>query len=197
MHKKQTGLTVRLPSGKKRTHGGYSFLTTGRLPEHRRYVEAYLSAAREGMIRDLGPKEGDLTAAQAVLIDRCVVKLGILRCIEEHVRETGVFSGRTFNKALGVHYIAYSNSLRLDLQALGIDKRSVEPEMSLAEIIKEHDEKKTREAQEPAIDGRDSGQGQTPVVEVVDSGSSEDSGADGPGGDAVGGKGDDQANGMD
>ena len=77
------------------------------------------------MIRDLGPKECDLTAAQKVLIDRCVTGLGIVRLIEEYVKEKGIFErpGGFLNPALATHYIAYNNSVRLNLQALGIKRK--------------------------------------------------------------------------
>jgi len=49
-------------------------------------------AVRQGLIQDLGPSENDLSTAQIVLIDRVTTKLGVIRCIEEHVRENSVHS---------------------------------------------------------------------------------------------------------
>ncbi len=146
---------TRLPAGKKRTHGGYSFLATGRLPEHRREVERYLTAGREGLIRDIAGIEENLSTAQVILIDRAIGKLGLLRCMEEHVRETGAFKGEELAPALRKSYLSYSNSLRLDLQALGIDKRPAD-EPSLADIIREFDEDKVRAADQ----GNQAGEGE-------------------------------------
>ena len=63
---------VKLHGGTRGTHGGYTFLITGRLPEHRREVERYLAEAREGLIVDLAGAGGRVTAAQQILIDRVV-----------------------------------------------------------------------------------------------------------------------------
>ena len=75
---------VRLHPGKRKKHGGFTYLTQGTLPENRKYIERHLTAIREGLIRDLGPQEQVLTTAQAILIDRVVTKMGVVRCIEEY-----------------------------------------------------------------------------------------------------------------
>lgn len=49
------------------THGGYTFLTTGEVPEHRQYIKKYLTDVREGTIKDIGPTEKDLTTAQLLI----------------------------------------------------------------------------------------------------------------------------------
>lgn len=111
----------------------------GELPERRTFLRVYLTSVREGLIQDLGPSEADLTAAQAVLIDRVISKLSILRCIEEHVREKGVFTkAGELDSVLSKSYLAWANSIRLDLQALGIDKRAAEgvlDPLTLAKVI--------------------------------------------------------------
>lgn len=117
---------IKLHPGKRKTHGGYSFLVKGRLPENRANVERYLTGAREGLIQNLGPTEKDLTTAQLILIDRITVKLGVVRCMEEHVRENEVMIGSRLVPSLRESYLAYNNSIRLDLAALGIDKRQTE-----------------------------------------------------------------------
>ena len=76
--------------GVKITHGAYSLIARGEFPSKRRYIERWLSEVRAGLIRDLGPTETDISTGQAILIDRTIGKLGILRCIEKHVRERGV-----------------------------------------------------------------------------------------------------------
>lgn len=137
---------IKLATGKRKTHGGFSFLATGRLPEHRREMERYLTGAREGLIRDIAGSEENLTTAQAILIDRAIGKVGLLRCVEEHIRERGVMQNNQLASVLRASFLSYSNSLRLDLQALGIEKRAIKSEQSLAEIIKEFDEEKERKA---------------------------------------------------
>jgi hypothetical protein len=141
-------LTTKLIAGRKQTHGGYSFLATGKLPEHRRYIERYLTGAREALIRDLGPTEQDLTAAQVILIDRTISKIGILRCIEEHIREKGIMSGKLLAPSLRTSYLAYSNSLRLDLQALGINQKRGDSVLTPLELAKRIDEEKEAKEKE-------------------------------------------------
>ena len=123
MSRNKPKLSVNLEPGRKTKHGGYSYLVTGELPEDRKHVLKYLTAAREGLIQDLGPTEQDLTAAQIVLIDRVITKLGVVRCMEEHIREGAVMKGERLSPCLRESYLAYNNSIRLDLAALGLDKR--------------------------------------------------------------------------
>lgn len=148
MHKNKTKLTTALTSGKKRTHGGYTYFTTGKLPEHKKYIEAYLTAARMNLIGDLGPTEQDLTAAQIIIIDRIVSKLGVIRCIEEHIKEKAVMVGDNLAPALRASYLAYNNSVRLDLRELGIDKRVGDRVLTPLEYIKQFDEEKEKKEKE-------------------------------------------------
>ncbi len=130
--------------GVKVTHGAYSLIARpgGPLPSRRIYIERWLSEVRAGLIRDLGPEEKDLSAAQAIIIDRVIGKLGVIRCIEEHVREKGIMNGDELRGLLGKHYLGWANSLRLDLLALGIGKREGERILSPLEIAAEIDAEK-------------------------------------------------------
>ena len=129
---------VKLPPGKRQKHGGYTYLTQGTLPENRRYIERHLTAIREGLIADLGPQEQDLTTAQAILIDRVVTKMGVVRCVEEYIRENTVFEGKRLAPVLRESYLKYSTSITNDLRALGIkrgDLAGEKPEMTLEKYI--------------------------------------------------------------
>jgi hypothetical protein len=117
----------------------------------------FLSGVRRGLIADLGPKEENLTTAQRILCDRVIGKLGVLRVVEEFAKEQGVLQKGELSPILKHNYLAWANSLRLDLQALGLDKRAVEPEMSLAQIIAEHD---AQAGQGAAGQGNDSDEGE-------------------------------------
>ncbi len=123
--------------GRPPKHGGYSLLTKGELPENKKHIRAYLTGVREGLIQDLGPTEQALTTAQIVLIDRIVTKLGVVRCIEEYIRENTVFEGKRLSPCLRESYLAYNNSIRLGLAALGINKRNKEAILTPYEIIEE------------------------------------------------------------
>jgi len=143
--KKAVELTINLPPGRKRKHGGHTFLMTGRLSEHRKYIEGYLTAARIGLIQDYGPTEKDLSTAQIIIIDRMIAKTGCIRCMEEHCAENGVMLGRRLAPALRESYLSYSNSLRLDalaLEALRIDKKR--ERVDLGKYIEMRDEEKAK-----------------------------------------------------
>jgi len=121
-------------------------LTTGELPEYRQYIKKYLTDVREGMIKDIGPEEKDLTTAQIILVDRLISLLGVIRLIEEKAKEDGVFRGRDLIPSLKASYIAYNNTVRLTLEKLGIDKRMGDRVLTPLEIATEFDkEKKARE----------------------------------------------------
>ncbi len=128
--------------GSRVTHGAYSLVARGEFPSKRCYIECWLSEVRAGLIRDLGHTETDLSTGQAILIDRIIGKLGILRCIEEHVRERGVMKGNELSPPLGKNYLGWANSLRLDLLALGISKKNGERILTPLEIAAEIDREK-------------------------------------------------------
>lgn len=133
-------LTIKLKrGGQKIKHGGYSFLIKGELPENRKHVLKYLTAARMNLIRDLGPTEEGLTTAQIIIIDRIVSKLGIIRCVEEYIRENSVMVGANLAPSLRASYLAYNNSVRLDLRELGIDKRMEDRVLTPLEIAAKFD----------------------------------------------------------
>ena len=143
INESKSKLTIKLKrGGQKVKHGGYSFLVKGELPENRKHVLRYLTAARENLIRDLGPTEEDLTTAQIIIIDRIVSKLGIIRCVEEYIRENSVMVGANLAPSLRASYLAYNNSVRLDLRELGIDKRMEDRVLTPLEIAEEFDRKK-------------------------------------------------------
>ena len=128
-------LTVKFRRGGKRqiTHGGYSFITKGELPENRTHILKYLIAVREGLVKDLGPTENDLSTAQIIIVDRITTKLGVIRCIEEHIRERSVMVGDDLAPSLRASYLAYNNSIRLDLQALGLERKEFNDIVDLME----------------------------------------------------------------
>ena len=138
MTKNESKLEKRLPKGRpKVTHGGFSFLTHGRLPEHRVELRRYLSACRNGLIEDLG---GYLSTQETILVDRCISLLGVIRCIEEYSKEQGVFNNGKIQPALGKHYISFTNSLKQILSLLGIESRAEDKVLTMAELTKKIEE---------------------------------------------------------
>jgi hypothetical protein len=137
MAKNESKLEQKLSRGRPRVvHGGFSFLTKGRLPEHRATLLRYLSACRNGLIEDLG---GNLSTQETILIDRCISLLGVLRCIEEHVKEQGVFKGCELQPSLGKHYISFTNSLKQILALLGLRKQDID-ELTPLELAQKIDQ---------------------------------------------------------
>ena len=79
------------------------------------------------------------------MIDRIISKLGIIRCIEEHIRENSVIEGNNLAPSLKASYLAYNNSIRLDLQALGINSKKADEFPGPLEYAKEKYGKKEKE----------------------------------------------------
>lgn len=139
--KDKSKLIKKLKSGGQVKHGGYAFLAKGELPQSRKHILRYLTGARAGLVRDLGPTEQDLTTAEIILIDRVISKLGVVRCIEEHIKETSVMVKNEVAPSLKASYLAYNNSVRLDLERLGIHTRKVAGELDAQSYIKQFDKK--------------------------------------------------------
>ncbi len=139
MAKNERILEKKLPRGRPRTvHGACSYIVHGRLPEHRVYLRRFLTHARESLIADMGGEE-NMSMAQLILTDRVVSKLAICRLIEEHAKEQGVFRSGELQAVLKQNYLAYSNSLRLDLMALGLDNKEADQVLSPLELAREID----------------------------------------------------------
>lgn len=128
-------------------HGGYTYLITGKLPENRGYLRTFLEETREGLIRDYGPTEAGLSTAQRVLIGRIITALGVCRCIEEKAAEDGVFhlvfdskgrdnQGHLLRGSLGDRYIAFQNTIRLNLKELeNLSRKEDSKTVNVTEII--------------------------------------------------------------
>jgi hypothetical protein len=155
---------VRKKLGRPPRYGGYSLaVRAGDLPKNRIYVRRYLESVRAGLVRDLGPIETDLSTAEIVLVDRIISKLGIVRCIEEHIRETGIMAGDDLAGPLRASYLAYSNSVRLDLMALGIKTRAADSILDLGRYIEQKERtaraKDAGKAEKRAANSRSNRQG--------------------------------------
>ena len=147
MSQNKEKLKIKLNPGKRRSYGGYSILRTEGFPAKRRKIESYLTAARQGMINDLAGSEQDLSTAQVILINQTIGLLGVTRCIEEYIRSNTVMKGEEISPSLKSSYLSYNNSIRLNLQALGIEKKvtgRTSLEDYISEITKENKEKEVK-----------------------------------------------------
>ena len=69
-----------------------------------------------------------------------------MRVIEEHIRENEVMEGSEVAPCLKSSYLAYNNSIRLDLQALGLESRTAERALAPFEIMEIEAKKGASEA---------------------------------------------------
>jgi len=134
------GAGPRLPSGRPKTHGGFSFLSTGRLPENRREIQRYLTQVREGLVNDFGPLEADLNTSQLLLINSITTSTGFLRLVEEYCKDAGALGpDGELRHCLSAFYLSMLNSQRLNILALKNVQRAERPAPILAEYIQAAD----------------------------------------------------------
>jgi len=134
-------LTVKFKRGGriKESHGGYSYLHRAKADDNRKHILKYLIAARQGLVRDLAGIEEDLTTAQIIIVDRTISLLGCIRLMEEHARKNGIMRGSELLPCLQKNYITYNNTIRLNLQLLGIDNKEADRVLSPLELAREID----------------------------------------------------------
>ena len=119
-------LPLRLRSGKKVIHGGYSFMRTGELPQGPGMVEIerYLTYIRESYIGQLtnGGGETALTSGQLVLINKVTTLEGCQRLVEVDAARSGSV------KTLDERYNSRNNLIVKICLALGIERGPEDPE---------------------------------------------------------------------
>jgi len=102
---------------KYKLHRGYSSVKPLR-------VRRELSVVRQGLIKDLGGVEAELSMGQILLLNGVISTLGIVRCMEDYAREAGVFQGKQLTVCLQRNYTTYRETLRRYLIALfGIERK--------------------------------------------------------------------------
>ena len=112
--------TIKLPSGPKSRHGGYSHMKTGAVPLDKKEIERYLSGLRAGYVQDLGPQEEDLTTGKLLLLNKLITLEGCQRCVEIQAARDGNL------KLLDLHYNARNNLIVKIALCLGINHRASE-----------------------------------------------------------------------
>lgn len=134
--------------GRPRKHGAYSInIRDDELKSHPR-IRQYLEATRQGLVRDVAGSEENLSEQQRILIDRIISKLSIMRLIEVYIEKTGIFRRDKLlqddgilelEPALGMNYLAFSNSVDRALKILGIHKKDADDVLDLETYIKQRD----------------------------------------------------------
>jgi len=141
-------LPLRLKSGKKIVHGGYSFMRTGDMPPGpgKIEIERYLTYIRESYIGQLTNSVGEakLTPGQLVLLNKLVTLEGCQRLVEVQAERDGSVS------TLDERYNSRNNLIVKICLALGIDPDEHERYVSAdeqAELIRaDLKDKKEKEA---------------------------------------------------
>jgi len=172
--------------GRPPKHGGYSIIYRDRAIKDHPEIRHYLEACRAGLVRDVAGSEDRLSEQQRLLIDGIVSKRAVCRLIEVYVEKCGLFRRDSLEgkrvlelePALGVNYLAFSNSIDRALQALGLGKKQGDDVLDLGKYIAEKDAleaaakakgrgKAGTKAQDGQVDrqgedGREHGQGTEP-----------------------------------
>jgi len=98
----------------------------------------YFREVREGLIQDLGG-QNSVTTGQLLLVDRVLFKLGFLRLVEIWLAERGTpfaTDGQRLEPVIET-YLSYANSLRNDLNLLGIERKEIPETIDLKSYLAE------------------------------------------------------------
>jgi len=117
-------------------HGLWTVFNQAKL-DGRTKLSKWTNHLRAQLVKDLG---SDLSTQQEILLDRVCAK--VVRC---RLYEQGVLSGETFGSK--DHYLALTNSLRLDLQALGL-QRKTNKILDLTDYLRGKEQKKEKNQNE-------------------------------------------------
>jgi hypothetical protein len=173
LRKDRDEATGRFQSGNKAQlrHSGYSKISKNIPLTVRRQVQAI----REQLIRDIGGAELALTAAQTILIDKTVNLYQVTLCLEAYIRREGPFRGKKLDPVLGQNYLAYVNTIRLNLRELGISRKAGDKILTPLQLAAEIDaEQAEKEAQTTGERVYGPVAGQTPGDSPVTTGRADD-----------------------
>jgi hypothetical protein len=118
-------------------------------------IRRYLEDVRAGLVADIsGGAEDDLSEQQRVMINMIINRLAICRLIETYCERYGVFRKDVLKRkkilelepALGMNYLAFSNSVDRALIALGLGRKG-EKVLDLTDYVRQADaakDKKTK-----------------------------------------------------
>jgi len=142
----------RSKGGRKPLHGGYSLLPA-RLAMQYPQLQRYLRQIRKDLIDHAGGPD-KMTAPQEVLVNSIVNKLVVCRLIEIFIQRTSPFDLSQLKKAppvlslqpaLGINYLAFSNSIDRGLALLGLEKPKHMTDPLVIDILREDERAKADE----------------------------------------------------
>jgi hypothetical protein len=114
------------------TSGAFATLNRRNLDQRTRFAKALKSVEAE-LVAALG---GEPTPQERILIDRVVYKLARLTLFE-----ASTFDGDRRSDSIDKIYLAWANSVRLDLQVLGLKRRQKDVTELTAYMREAHSEK--------------------------------------------------------
>jgi len=124
------------------THGITTWLKTGRLnPSIRghRKLQAYLKQLE----RDLSECQGEMTAAREILIKGTLEAYGVLLLASLYCKEAGILRPDQKRRGiielqpvLGQQFLAFLNTIRCNLVALGLDRKAADKVIDLEAYAK-------------------------------------------------------------
>jgi len=150
------------------TSGIYSWLKTGKVnPSIRgfRKVQKYLREIEEDLVNDLGGKE-NLTAAREILVKSTIEAYGVLLLSMAYCRRYTIFRPDKFKEGvlelqpvLGHQTLAFLNTLRQNLVALGLDRKKADDALDPAIYLQPYREEKPKTPERPQERRTGSGKG--------------------------------------
>jgi hypothetical protein len=145
MSDKPTKLTKKARLGRPPIHGGYSLIARDELLKQHPQLRRYLEECRVGLVKDVAGSEDQLSEQQRIMIDRIISQLSICRLIEVYIEKYGAFRRDQLKRfqvlelepALGLNYLAFSNSIDRALIALDLNKKKADEVLDLGKYIAE------------------------------------------------------------
>ena len=136
--------------GRPPKHGGYSLIVKDEILKDHPHLRRYLQDCRDGLVQDVAGSEDRLTEQQRIMIDRIISRLSICRLIEIYIEKYGAFRKDKIKRfhilelepALGLNYLAFSNSIDRALIALGLNKKQADEALDLGRYVAEKYSKK-------------------------------------------------------
>jgi hypothetical protein len=136
---------------KKQRSGIYSWLRTGRVnPSIRGHkkLQAYLMDLERKLSELQG--SGGMTAGREILIKSTVEAFGAVLLASMYCKRAGILRPDAakkgvieFQPVLGKQFLAFMNTIRQNLMALGLDPKKTEADFDLADYIKAKDAEKS------------------------------------------------------
>lgn len=129
-------VTANLDPLAKMTHGIHHFKKSGQMPAGKEHLQEAIDGYMDGLIEDKGGIES-ISTAQLGLINNERITKGVILLIAEKLSEAGMFTDKGEVKPYLKCFATYLNTSRLNLMALGLERRKPEPLETIDTVIKD------------------------------------------------------------